>query len=145
MTATTRTLQGYASRTGTRRNLAVLREAGWRLLVAAQGVHRSEGFRYMLDNSAFTYWTHDIVADWSDTGNAGAPFLRLLAALGGTAEVDQVVAPDIVCGGEASLVAPPASGTTTARPQPGARCRATTTPLTTSRSSASPRAPSGPT
>lgn len=88
------TLQGYASRTGTRRNLAVLRAAGWRLLVAAQGVHRSEGFRYMLDNSAYTYWTHGIAADWSDVGNAGAPFLKLLAALGGRAEIDQVVAPE---------------------------------------------------
>lgn len=96
-------LQGYASRTGTRRNLAVLRAAGWRLLVAAQGVHRSEGFRYMLDNSAYTYWTNGIIADWRDDGNAGAPFLKLLRTLGGTNEIDQVVAPDIVCGGPASL------------------------------------------
>ena len=33
----------YASRTGTRRNLAALRGANWRLLVSATGVHRTEG------------------------------------------------------------------------------------------------------
>lgn len=37
---------GYASRTGTRRNLAALRAAGWRLLVSATGVHRDEGFPF---------------------------------------------------------------------------------------------------
>jgi hypothetical protein len=36
----------YASRTGTRRNLDALRERGWRLLVSASGVLRTEGFRY---------------------------------------------------------------------------------------------------
>jgi hypothetical protein len=41
-------MQMYASRTGTRRNLAALRAAGWRLLVSATGVHRHEGFCYML-------------------------------------------------------------------------------------------------
>lgn len=34
----------YASRTGTRRNLDALREAGWRLMVSARGVLRTEGF-----------------------------------------------------------------------------------------------------
>lgn len=34
---------GYASRTGTRRNLAALREADWRLLVSARGVLRIVG------------------------------------------------------------------------------------------------------
>lgn len=45
---------GYASRTGTRRNLRALREADWRLLVSARGVLRTEGFRYGLDNGAWT-------------------------------------------------------------------------------------------
>ncbi len=44
----------YASRTGTKRNLAALREAGWRLLVSARGVLRHEGFTYALDNGAWT-------------------------------------------------------------------------------------------
>lgn len=45
---------GYASRTGTRRNLAALRGRDWRLLVSARGVLRHEGFRYALDNGAWT-------------------------------------------------------------------------------------------
>ena len=45
---------GYASRTGTRRNLDALRAAGWRLLVSARGVLRSEGCGYALDNGAWT-------------------------------------------------------------------------------------------
>ena len=44
----------YASRTGTRRNLAELDRHGWRLLVSARGVLRHEGFRYALDNGAWT-------------------------------------------------------------------------------------------
>lgn len=36
----------YASRTGTRRNLAAMRGAGWRLLVSAAGVLRTEGFEH---------------------------------------------------------------------------------------------------
>lgn len=96
-------IQAYASRTGTRRNLDALRGAGWNLLVAALGVHRSEGFNYMLENSAYSYFTNGIPADWSDNGNAGKPFLSLLRKLGGKPEVTMVIAPDIVCGGEASL------------------------------------------
>jgi len=34
---------GYASRTGTRRNLDALARADWRLLVSAKGEHRAEG------------------------------------------------------------------------------------------------------
>ena len=37
---------GYASRTGTKRNLDALRAAGWRLLISATGVHRDEGFPF---------------------------------------------------------------------------------------------------
>lgn len=43
---------GYASRTGTRRNLDALRAAGWRLMVSARGALRTEGFPYALDNGA---------------------------------------------------------------------------------------------
>ncbi len=49
----------YASRTGTRRNLAALRDAGWRLMVSARGVLRTEGFPYGLDNGAWTAFQRD--------------------------------------------------------------------------------------
>jgi hypothetical protein len=84
----------YASRTGTRRNLAALRAAGWRLLVSATGPLRPEGFTYALDNGAWSAF------------QASAPFderkfLTALSKLG--AGADWTVAPDIVCGGMASL------------------------------------------
>lgn len=84
----------YASRTGTRRNLAALRGAGWRLMVSREGVWRTEGFPYALDNGA-----------WSDF-RAGRnfddeKFKTLVDRLGGAA--DWVVAPDIVAGGVRSL------------------------------------------
>lgn len=84
----------YASRTGTKRNLAALRGAGWRLLVSAAGVLRSEGFRYALDNGAWTAYAQ------------GRPFdeRRFLAALSKLgAAADWVVIPDIVAGGPRSL------------------------------------------
>lgn len=90
---------GYASRTGTRRNLDALRSAGWRLLVSATGDHRTEGFAYALDNGA-----------WSAAGAGGLGtkhewnkrlFVELVEKLGDGA--DWVVAPDIVQGGLASL------------------------------------------
>lgn len=85
----------YASRTGTRRNLAALRNAGWGLLVSRAGAWRTEGFdRYVLDNGA-----------WSDY-LAGRPFdadafERLIETLG--AGADWLVLPDIVAGGAHSL------------------------------------------
>lgn len=86
---------GYASRTGTRRNLQALADAGWRLLVSAAADWRTEGFAYGLDNGA---WPAHV---------AGRPCLdeeifgRALIALGAAA--DWVVVPDIVMGGGASL------------------------------------------
>src|SRR3546814_4879783 len=53
-----RTVIAYASRTGTRRNLDALRDAGWRLMVSARGVLRTEGFPYELDNGAWTSFQH---------------------------------------------------------------------------------------
>lgn len=85
---------GYASRTGTRRNLAGLRARGWRLLVSARGVLRTEGFAYALDNGA---WTAHQAGEPFDE----AAFLRAHALLG--AGADWTVAPDIVEGGLASL------------------------------------------
>lgn len=85
---------GYASRTGTRRNLDALRAAGWRLMVSARGVLRTEGFRYALDNGA---WTSHQRGEPFDVG----AFERAVERLGPGA--DFIVAPDIVGGGLASL------------------------------------------
>ena len=49
-----RGFQVYASRTGTRRALDLFRSWGWRILVSARGVVRTEGFAYALDNGAWT-------------------------------------------------------------------------------------------
>lgn len=84
----------YASRTGTKRNLAALLAAGWRLLVSRAGVWRTEGFRYCLDNGAWT--------DFQKGQPFDVPaFIRLVDLFG--AGADFVVAPDIVQGGPASL------------------------------------------
>lgn len=84
----------YASRTGTRRNLAALRARGWRLLVSRAGEWRTEGFAYALDNGA-----------WSDFQAGRAfdedAFERLIEKLGSGA--DWIVLPDIVAGGAKSL------------------------------------------
>ena len=91
----------YASRTGTRRNLDAMRaaneEAGadvWRLMVSARGVLRHEGFRYALDNGAWTAFQNGEAFDV-------AAFERALRLLGPGA--DFIVLPDIVMGGLASL------------------------------------------
>lgn len=84
----------YASRTGTRRNLAALRDAGWRILVSARGVLRNEGFRYALDNGAWTAFTQGEPFDV-------AAFEKALDLMG--AEADWVASPDIVGGGMRSL------------------------------------------
>ena len=85
---------GYASRTGTRRNLRALRDAGWRLLVSATGVWRTEGMRYAIDNGAWT------------AHQQGRPFDAGLfrGIVGELADgADWIVLPDIVCGGMAML------------------------------------------
>lgn len=84
----------YASRTGTRRNLAALRAAGWRLLVSATGVHRTEGFPYAIDNGA---WTAHQQGRSFDVG----AFERVVDSLG--AGADWIVVPDVVCDAAASL------------------------------------------
>lgn len=85
---------GYASRTGTKRNLAALREARWRLVVSARGVLRTEGFPYGLDNGAWTAFQRGEPFDV-------AAFERAVKLLG--ADADWIVLPDIVMGGVASL------------------------------------------
>ena len=84
----------YASRTGTRRNLAALRGAGWRLLVSAAGCLRHEGFPYALDNGAWSAFTQGKPFD-------ERAFTVALRKLG--AGADWSVLPDIVAGGLPSL------------------------------------------
>lgn len=84
----------YASRTGTRRNLNALRMAGWRLLISRAGEWRTEGFRYCLDNGAWS----DFQAGRDFDGEA---FERLIDRLG--AGADWIVLPDIVADGPRSL------------------------------------------
>lgn len=84
----------YASRTGTRRNLAALRAAGWHLLVSAAGALRPEGFPYALDNGAWSAHTQGRPFD-------ERAFTVALSKLGAGAE--WTVLPDIVMGGPASL------------------------------------------
>lgn len=87
-------LQGYASRTGTKRNLSALKEAGWRLLISARGCLRNEGMPYALDNGAWTAFQQGTRFDES-------AFLRAVDAVGEKA--DWIVIPDIVAAGKRSL------------------------------------------
>lgn len=88
-------VQAYASRTGTRKNLDALRAAGWRLMISPEGVQRDEGFRYCLDNGAWTAFQQK--RPWDDR-----KFISTLCRFGSRA--DFVVAPDVVMGGLDSLV-----------------------------------------
>ena len=90
-------LDAFASRTGTKRNLAALEAAGWGLFVAAAGVHRNEGMRFKIDNSAFSVWNEVL-----SQADAIARFERLLDKLGRDPLCEGIIAPDIVNGGAAS-------------------------------------------
>lgn len=88
----------YASRTGTKRNLAALRAHGWGLLVSRAGVWRTEGFdRIVGDNGAWA----DFQAGRKFDEDAFDRFLEWLAAQPVVA--DWIVLPDIVAGGLESL------------------------------------------
>lgn len=87
-------MTGYASNTGTRRNLAALREAGWRLLLTPENPRMREGLAYGIDNGAWGAFKNSTPFD-------EARFLSLIDAAG--AQADFIVVPDIVAGGYASL------------------------------------------
>jgi hypothetical protein len=89
-----REMVSYASRTGTKQNLAALREAGWRLLVSPTGVLRTEDFRYCLDNGAWTAFQQGRPFDERAFG-------RAIDLLGEGS--DFFILPDIVAGGMRSL------------------------------------------
>jgi len=84
----------YASRTGTHRNLEALRAAGWRLLISRVGEWKTSGFRYALENGAWSDFQQKKPFD-------ADRFELLLDRFGGGA--DWVVLPDIVAGGLQSL------------------------------------------
>lgn len=92
---------GYASRTGTRKNLAGLREAGWRLLVTATGVWRDEGFPYAIDNGAYRAWLEFQAGRRTANLLDLDLFYGLVAKMG--AGADFIVAPDVVAEAERSL------------------------------------------
>lgn len=85
---------GYASNTGTRRNLAALREHGWRILLQPTGSLDPHGFRYCLDNGAWTAYQQG--TEWD--------VWRWVCAVANRGSgADFIVLPDIVCGGRKSL------------------------------------------
>ena len=43
-------MTGYASNTGTRRNLAALKSAGWRILLTPDNATPRDGMRFGIDN-----------------------------------------------------------------------------------------------
>lgn len=95
-------LLAYASRTGTRRNLDGLRRAGWRLLVSAEGAHRTEGFaNYGIDDGAWTAWQQFLKKQRPTPMLDKRKFIRVVVTLG--AGADFTVVPDIVQGGGESL------------------------------------------
>lgn len=84
----------YASRTGTRRNVAALRDAGWRFLITPVGDTHPSELPYALDNGAWSAFQQQ--TPWDEP-----LFLRAFDRLG--AGADWVVAPDVVAGGMPSL------------------------------------------
>jgi hypothetical protein len=94
-------LISYATVTGTKRNLCALRTHGWRLLVVPSSApprvprwETGDEAPFMLDNGAWGAFASG--RPWN-----ADHFLRAVDVLGD--HVDAIVAPDIVCGGQASL------------------------------------------
>ena len=85
----------YASHTCSRKNLAALRAAGWRLLMTpwTHG-NATFGFEYALDNGAWSCHQQKVEFD-------SAAFEKMVKRFGSGA--DWIAAPDIVEGGIASL------------------------------------------
>lgn len=81
---------GYASNTGTRRNLEALRRCGWRILLTPSKPQPPVGFRFAIDNGAWS--CHVSGRPFNERG-----FMRLVEQHASAA--DFVVIPDIVAGG----------------------------------------------
>lgn len=87
-------MNAYFSRTGTKRNLSELQARGWRMLLTPSEKRSPEGFRYAIDNGAWS--AHLQEKPWS-----AARFSNLVERHGDGA--DFIIAPDIVAGGLDSL------------------------------------------
>lgn len=86
-------MMGYATTTGTNKNISALRDAGWRLILTPD-INQDHGMRYAIDNGAYGCYLRQQPFD--------APrFRRLLHSKGRGA--DWVVIPDIVAAGHESL------------------------------------------
>jgi hypothetical protein len=85
---------GYASNTGTKRNLAALRDAGWRIMLTPDNPTPREGLRHSLDNGA--WGCHQKAIPFQPQR-----FEKLVDTAGQKA--DFIVLPDIVGGGGNSL------------------------------------------
>ncbi len=85
---------GYASNTGTVRNLDALRAAGWRILLTPDNPTRREGLRYAIDNGAWKAFKQSQPFD-------AYAFESLVARH--SIDADFIVVPDIVAGGMKSL------------------------------------------
>ncbi len=92
---------GYASHTGTARNLAGLRREGWRLLITPFGGRGPKGFRYCLDDGAWRAFL-EFEAGRASQNLLDIPrYMTLLDELG--EGCDFAVLPDIVGQGRDSL------------------------------------------
>src|SRR5215813_9531811 len=85
-------MNAYASHSGTRRNLAAMRDAGWRIMVNPAKLHTG-GMPFALDNGAWS--AHQQGRPWDPDA-----FLRAVKIVGAAA--DFVVVPDIVGDGRRS-------------------------------------------
>lgn len=85
---------GYASNTGTRRNLQALRDHGWRILLTPDNPVKRAGLKYGVDNGAWKAFQQKQPFD-------AKVFIELARQHG--ANADFVVIPDIVAGGMESL------------------------------------------
>jgi len=94
-------MMGYATYTGTKRNLAALAAAQWRILLTPESWRpstvkylRHHGFRYAIDNGAWSAYQKK--EEWDQE-----LFEKLLKKMG--RDADWVALPDVVCGGISSL------------------------------------------
>lgn len=78
---------GYASNTGTKKNLTALRTANWRILLSPKNPKLPPGFKFAIDNGAFSAWNSNEDFD-------GDGFMALVETHGAAA--DFVVIPDKV-------------------------------------------------
>ena len=85
---------GYASNTGTKRNLQALRDHGWRILLTPDNPTPRTGLKHGVDNGAWKAFQQHQPFDET-------AFASLVERHGSSA--DFVVIPDVVAGGMASL------------------------------------------